>query len=118
LKAWKVRGTIRPPIATDMPAVLFGESNRAGQPPLARRLKVRFQTPGIAKAELVPAIADVRVVEGQTSSEWTLVVTPHTDRTPGPYRGTLTISNVSPDGHAPITSLELPVDGILKEADR
>jgi hypothetical protein len=118
LKAWKVRGTIRPPIATDMPAVLFGESNRAGQPPLGRRLKVSFQTPGIAKAELVPAVADVRVVEGQSSCEWTVVVTPRTDRAPGPYRGTLTISNISPDGLTAIASLELPVDGILKEADK
>ena len=117
-KTWKVRGTIRPLIATDLPAVLFGESNRTGQTPLARRLKVQFHTPGISKAELVPPVAGVQVLEGKTSAEWTVVITPFTDRPPGPYRGTLTISNLSPDGLTRIATLELPVEGILKEIDK
>src|SRR5262245_52463782 len=101
-----------------MPAVLFVESNRTGQTPLARRLRVQFHTPGLAKAELVPPVAEARVVEGQSSSEWIVVVTPRTDRATGPYRGTLRITNMSPDGQTAIASLELPVDGTLKEADR
>jgi hypothetical protein len=116
-RAWRVRGTIRPLIGTDTAAVLFGESNRVGQPPVSRRVRVQFRDAGVAAAEVRPAVADVRVVAGGSPTEWSVVVTPHTDRKPGPFTGTLTITNLSPDGRTRIASLDLPVEGVLLEAD-
>jgi hypothetical protein len=117
-RAWRVRGTIRPLIETDTPAVLFGESNRVGQPPVARRVRVQFRDPGEAVAELAPAVAGVKVMAGGSPTEWTVVVTPHTDRKPGPFRGTLTITNLPTDVGTQIVSVALPVEGVLVEADQ
>jgi hypothetical protein len=115
--AWRVRGTLRPPIATDLPAVLFGESNRAGHEPVARTLRVTLHTPGVLHAELVPPVAAVRVLPGATPTEWEVAVAPLTDRLPGPFKSTLTLTNRSPDGE-PVASLALPVEGVLVEGDR
>jgi hypothetical protein len=115
---WAVRGTIRPLIQTDLSGVLFGDSNRVGQSPVSRTLKVRFHVPGTPRVTLVPEVAAVEVRPGADATEWKVVVSPLTDRTPGPYRGTLTIANVPPGGNAPVASLDLPVDGVLLEADQ
>lgn len=116
-KAWVIRGTVHPPIATDLAAVLFGESNRVGQPPVSRRVRVEFHEPGRAKVELVPAVAEVAVLPGSASTEWAVVVTPFTNREPGPFRGTLTITNLSTEGRV-LASLSLPVEGVLREGNK
>jgi hypothetical protein len=116
-QGWTIRGVIRPRIESDLSAVMFGESNYAGQLPVPRTLTVRFHQPGTPDVKLAPEVADVEVRPGPTATEWKIVVSPHTDREPGPFRAVLTVANVPPGGGAPVASLELRVDGVLMEAD-
>ncbi|MCI0700851.1 MAG: DUF1573 domain-containing protein [Planctomycetia bacterium] len=113
---WTIHGTIRPLIQTNMPAMMFSDSNRVGQPPVSRTLNVKFHTPGSPSVKLVPEVAAVEVRPGASAIEWKVTVSPRTDRTAGPFRAVLTIANLS--DNAPVASLDLPVDGVLLEADR
>jgi hypothetical protein len=117
-KGWSVRGVVRPRIESNLTAVLFGESNRIGRSPVPRTLIVRFHQPGMASVRLTPEVADVEARPDATAIEWTIIISPRTDRQPGPFQGVLTISNIPLGGGDPVASLELPVAGVLQEVDR
>lgn len=109
--AWTVRRLVRAPISTDTPDVMFGESNRAGQPPVSRIVRVQMHVPGTLKVSVdTPIIAATLSSHAGEASVWTLTVVPRTDLAPGPYRATIALETVPP-AHR----LELPVDGLLVE---
>jgi hypothetical protein len=113
---WTAHGVVRPRIETDVPAVMFGEANRVGQPPVARTITVTLPRAGELSAKLVPEVAAVEVKPGAPANSWRVTVAPHTQRQPGPFRATLTLTSTPPGG-APET-LDLPVEGVLLEGER
>ena len=115
--AWIVHGVVRPRIETDTTAIMFGESNRAGEPPVSRAVTVTLPFSGTLSAKLAPEIADVEVRPGATSSRWTVIVSPRTNRPPGAFRATLKLTNTPPGGTS-VFALDLPVEGILLEGQR
>ncbi|MBX9580126.1 MAG: hypothetical protein K2X87_07435 [Gemmataceae bacterium] len=116
-KSWVVRGTFRAPIWSGVPAVLFGESNRAGQPPVARTVPVGSRVLGTPRVFVSPAVATAELRPHDAADRWRLVVTPRTDRPAGPFRGTITIEVVPADDTSTPAKLELPLDGILREGE-
>ena len=112
-KAWTLRRVVRSPISTDIPDVMFGESNRAGEPPVSRTVRVQVHVPGTLRVSVsTPMVAATLSLQSDSSSAWLLTVTPRTDVPPGPFRGTIKLETIPTEGQ-PAHRLELPVEGLL-----
>jgi hypothetical protein len=113
---WTVSGARLPPIETNLSAVLFGESNRANQPPVLRTVTVTLPSRGELGAKLVPEVATVSVHPTETPNRWRVVVSPRTERPPGAFRAALTLTHTR-DG-ATVATLDLPVEGSLARSEK
>lgn len=112
-KGWDIHRTIRSPIATDVPAVMFGESIRKGGQPISRTIRLRAQVVGNLSVSMEPPFAQLELTQGKAPDVWLLQVTPRSDLDLGTVRGVLKVvvspSELFPNGY----ELRLPVEGTV-----
>jgi hypothetical protein len=109
---WVLQGTVRPVVETSLAAVLFGDSNRAAAPPVARTVEVVSRGAVQLEARVVPPVARAEVTKSE--SGWLVVVAPDTTRAPGPFAAELRLVASDAAG-APVGTTVLPIRGDLQE---
>lgn len=106
--SWSLTGTALGRLSLDTSHLKFGDDVASGGPPKSRAVRATAHVP-LARVEVVP---DPPVVSARVDEEgpgrYRLVVSPRADLPVGPFRSTVAVRAVTPDGAAhPAAPLEV-----------
>ncbi|MBX9623358.1 MAG: hypothetical protein K2X82_06050 [Gemmataceae bacterium] len=97
---WVLTAAVRSHISLEAPELVFGDDLAAGGPPKSRKLKVAAHGP-LARVEAEPDSPAVSArVEPAGPDRYAVVVTPSPALPAGPFRCTVAVRAVTPDGVA------------------